>query len=131
MSVVHIEEHEFSDDGLKLFYLSAGPKNGPLVIFVHGWPAIAETWKPQISAFAALGFHVIAPDMRGYGRSTATRNSRDYRLERLVSDMLALLAYLERQSAVWIGHDWGSPVVWALASHHPEVDEHFPQGRVI
>jgi soluble epoxide hydrolase/lipid-phosphate phosphatase len=121
MSSVLVEEHEFSDDELKTFYLSAGPKNGPLLIFVHGWPGIAETWKPQLSVFAAFGFHVVAPDMRGYGRSTATREASDYRLELIVSDMLKLLAHLQRKEAIWIGHDWGAAVVWALAAHHPEV----------
>lgn len=121
MASVHIEEQDFSNDERKIFYLSAGPKNGPLLIFVHGWPGIAETWKPQLSAFAALGFHVAAPDMRGYGRSTVTREAHDYRLERIVSDMLSLLAHLEKREAIWIGHDWGAPVVWALAAHHPEV----------
>jgi soluble epoxide hydrolase / lipid-phosphate phosphatase len=121
MSTTDIEEHEFTNEKLKIFYLSAGPKNGPLLIFIHGWPGLAETWKPQMSAFAALGFRVVAPDMRGYGRSTVTRNSRDYRLEQIVSDILTLLAHLEREEAIWIGHDWGAAVVWALVAHHPEV----------
>jgi soluble epoxide hydrolase/lipid-phosphate phosphatase len=121
MSNVQIKENEFSKDGVNIFYLSAGPKNGPLLILVHGWPSIAETWKPQITAFAALGFRVVAPDMRGYGRSTATRVVHDYRMERIVTDMLMLLAHLQRREATWIGHDWGAGVVWALAAHHPEV----------
>jgi len=121
MSEVQIEEHEFNNGEVKTFYLSAGPKNGPLLILVHGWPGLAETWKPQLSAFAAFGFHVVAPDMRGYGRSTVTRETADYRLERIVLDMLALLAHLERQEAIWIGHDWGAAAVWALAAHYPKV----------
>jgi soluble epoxide hydrolase/lipid-phosphate phosphatase len=121
MSTSNLEEHEFSTNEQKTFYLSAGSKDGPLLIFVHGWPAIAETWKPQLSAFAALGFHVIAPDMRGYGRSTVTQKSSDYCLERLVADMLELLSHLEKREAIWIGHDWGAAVVSALAAHHPEI----------
>jgi soluble epoxide hydrolase / lipid-phosphate phosphatase len=121
MSIVPIEEHEFSEGELKTFYLSAGPSNGPLLILVHGWPGIAETWKPQISAFAAFGFRVVAPDMRGYGRSTTTREAHDYRLERIVADLLVLLDHLQRQEAIWIGHDWGAAAVWALVAHHPEV----------
>lgn len=58
--------------------------------------------------------------MRGYGRSTVHRRHEDYALEESVADMLELLAHLERDKAVWVGHDWGSPVVWALASHHPQ-----------
>ena len=119
MSTTNIEEHVFYADGLRFFYLSVGTKNGPLLVFVHGWPAVAETWKPQLSAFAAFGFHVLAPDLRGYGRSTVTREAHDYCLERLVSDMLLLLTHLQRREAVWIGHDWGACVVWAFVGRTP------------
>ena len=116
-----ITEHEVTYSGSTTAYLAAGPESGPLLIFVHGWPGIAETWKPQLNAFAALGFRVVAPDTRGYGRSTVSRDVRDYSLEVLVGDLIALLAHLERQEAIWVGHDWGSGIVWALAAHHPEV----------
>jgi soluble epoxide hydrolase/lipid-phosphate phosphatase len=118
-----ITEHEFSFDNgkSKTRYIAAGPQSGPLLIFIHGWIAVAETWKEQILAFSALGFRVVAPDTRGYGGSTVTKNVRDYALERHVSDMLALLSHLNRSQAVWIGHDWGAGLVWALAAHHPEV----------
>lgn len=60
------EEHIVTyGDGKKIFYNAAGPANGPLLIFVHGWPAIGKLWKPQIDAFSAMGFRVIAPDMPG------------------------------------------------------------------
>lgn len=60
------EEHDFTySDGKKIFYYAAGPANGPLLIFLHGWPAIGKLWKPQLDAFSAMGFRVIAPDMPG------------------------------------------------------------------
>ena len=62
------EEHEFTygvGGAKKTFYLAAGPKYGPLIIFIHGWPAIAKTWKHQLQTFASLGFRAIAPDMPG------------------------------------------------------------------
>jgi soluble epoxide hydrolase/lipid-phosphate phosphatase len=121
MDSQRITEHEFTSNGSKTAYLTAGPDSGPLLVFVHGWPAIAETWKPQLTTFAALGFHVVAPDTRGYGRSTVSRDIKDYSMERLVGDLLALLTHLNRKEAVWIGHDWGSGIVWALVAHHPEV----------
>lgn len=116
-----ITEHEFTFSSGKTRYLSAGPTNGPLLIFIHGWIAVSETWKPQLLSFASLGFHVVAPDTRGYGGSTVTRNITDYRLEQHVTDMLALIEHLGREEAVWIGHDWGCGLVWALVAHHPEV----------
>ena len=69
---------------------------------------------------AALGFRCVAPDMRGYGRSSTYTRHEDFAQELIVEDMLELLASLGRDKAVWIGHDWGSSVVWNVASHHPD-----------
>jgi soluble epoxide hydrolase/lipid-phosphate phosphatase len=118
---VTISRHEFIANNHKTSYLTAGPTVGPLLIFVHGWPGIAETWKLQIETFASLGFYVAAPDTRGYGYSSVSKIVSDYSLEVLVQDALALLSHLRREEAIWIGHDWGSGIVWALAAHHPEV----------
>jgi soluble epoxide hydrolase/lipid-phosphate phosphatase len=118
---VTISRHDFDANNHKTSFLTAGPKSGPLLIFVHGWPGIAETWKRQIETFASLGFYVVAPDTRGYGYSSVSNTISDYSLEALVQDALALLSHLQRKEAVWIGHDWGSGIVWAVAAHHPEV----------
>jgi len=101
-------------------YLEAGPEDGPLLVFVHGWPGLASTWRHQFGHFAARGYRVVAPDMRGYGDSTVHDDPAAYRQELVVADMLALLDHLERGRAVWIGHDWGSPTVWNIAAHFPE-----------
>ena len=115
-----ITEHTVKTDRHTTFYLEAGPEDGPLVIFVHGWPELAVSWRHQLTALAALGFRAIAPDMRGYGRSTVYPQPSDYALEHSVRDMLELLDTLGQEKAVWVGHDWGSPVVWDIASHYPE-----------
>lgn len=61
-----LEEHEFIfGTQKKTFYLAAGPQDGPLLVFIHGWPTIAKTWQHQLKAFALLGFRVVAPDMPG------------------------------------------------------------------
>jgi pimeloyl-ACP methyl ester carboxylesterase len=91
-----------------------------VIVFVHGWPELSLSWRHQLPCFADLGFRAIAPDMRGYGRSGVYRRHEDYALEHAVRDMIELLDGLGREKAVWVGHDWGSPVVWSLASHHPE-----------
>lgn len=101
-------------------YLACGAQAAPLLIFVHGWPELSLSWRHQLPAFAALGFRCIAPDMRGYGRSSTYPRHEDFALALIVDDMLELLASLGRERAVWIGHDWGSPVVWSIAGHHPE-----------
>ncbi|MBN8903417.1 MAG: alpha/beta fold hydrolase [Rhodospirillales bacterium] len=100
------------------FHLACGPADGPLLIFVHGWPELSLSWRHQLPAFAALGFRCIAPDIRGYGRSSIYPRHDDYALRPIVADMLELLDSTGREQAVWIGHDWGAPVVWSIAAHH-------------
>jgi pimeloyl-ACP methyl ester carboxylesterase len=118
--LVSMTEHFTKTDRHASFYLACGPETGRLIIFVHGWPELSHSWRRQLRCFAALGFRCIAPDMRGYGRSSSYRTHADYALEHSVHDMLDLLDHLGPERAIWVGHDWGSPVVWSLASHHPE-----------
>lgn len=101
-------------------YLAAGPADGPLIVFVHGWPDLATGWRAQLRAFAALGFRAVAPDMRGYGGSSVPAEREAYAQREIVADMLELLEGLGGEEAIWVGHDWGAPVVWNIASHHPE-----------
>ena len=102
------------------FYLACGPEDAPAMVFIHGWPELSISWRHQLPCFAALGFRCIAPDMRGYGRSSVYTNHEDYALGHTTCDMIELLDALGREKAVWVGHDWGSPVVWSLASHHED-----------
>ncbi|WP_428485515.1 alpha/beta fold hydrolase [Rhodopila sp.] len=114
-----ITEHVVETDRHTTFYLACGPADATPLIFVHGWPELSISWRHQLPVFADLGFRCIAPDMRGYGRSGVYARHQDYALEHSVRDMIELLAALGRDKAVWVGHDWGTPVVWSLASHHP------------
>ncbi len=102
------------------FYLSCGRPDATPIVFVHGWPELSISWRHQLSVMAGLGFRAIAPDMRGYGRSSVYGRHQDYAQEEIVADMLDLLDALGVEKAVWVGHDWGGPVVWSLAQHHPE-----------
>jgi len=102
------------------FYLACGGRTRPPIIFVHGWPELAVSWRHQLRCFGGLGFRAVAPDLCGYGRSSVYSRHADYALEAVVQDMLELLDTLGQERAVWVGHDWGSPVVWSLASHHPD-----------
>jgi len=102
------------------FYLSCGDEGATPIIFVHGWPELSISWRHQLPVFGNLGFRAIAPDMRGYGRSSVYVRHEDYALEHSVADMIALLDALGAQKAIWVGHDWGAPVVWSIAQHHPE-----------
>ncbi|WP_374346574.1 alpha/beta fold hydrolase [Phenylobacterium sp.] len=102
------------------FYLSAGRADATPIIFVHGWPELSISWRHQLPVMAGLGFRAIAPDMRGYGRSSIYDRHDAYGQEEIVDDMLELLDSLGAEKAIWVGHDWGAPVVWSLAQHHPE-----------
>lgn len=101
------------------FYLSCGSTSATPIIFVHGWPELSISWRHQLPVFAGLGFRAIAPDMRGYGRSSIYTRHEDYRLEEIVADMIDLIDALGVEKALWVGHDWGAPVVWSIAQHHP------------
>ena len=110
----------FSSPRHTTHYWQAGPAGRPLVIFLHGWPEIGLVWTAQMEAFASEGWHCIAPDMRGYGGSSAPIASDAYALKEIVDDMVELHDHLGANPAVWVGHDLGSPVAAALAAHHPE-----------
>ncbi len=120
MSLFAITEHTVQTGSHSSFYLACGPEDGPLIIFVHGWPELSLSWRHQLPSMASLGFRAVAPDMRGYGRSTVYSKHSDYAQELIVADMIHLLDALGREKAVWVGHDWGSPVVWNIANHHPD-----------
>ncbi|MEO1656971.1 MAG: alpha/beta hydrolase [Pseudomonadota bacterium] len=115
-----ISEHVLTTDRHETFYLACGPEDGPLVIFCHGWPELSITWSKQLQALGASGVRAIAPDMRGYGRSTVHPNKEDYRIEEIARDMIELLDHLGADKAVWVGHDLGAPVMWSIAQHFPE-----------
>jgi len=93
---------------------------GPAVVFCHGFPELAYSWRHQLPAVAAAGFRAIAPDMRGYGGSSRPAATTDYDMAHLTGDLVGLLDALDIERAVFVGHDWGAAVVWALATLHPE-----------
>lgn len=95
--------------------LDLGPADGPLIIFVHGWPELGIVWRAQLDHFAAAGWRCIAPDMRGYGGSSVPGNPEAYEMRELIVDMVELHDALGGEPAIWVGHDWGSAVVWQLA----------------
>jgi pimeloyl-ACP methyl ester carboxylesterase len=100
-------------------YLECGPDDGPLMIFLHGWPSIGLMWRAQMDAFAADGWHCVAPDLRGFGGSSAPAASDAYAIEEVVADMAELHDHLGGDPAIWVSHDWGCVVASALAAHEP------------
>lgn len=115
-----VTEHVLTTTRHETFYLACGDEDAPLVIFLHGWPELSRSWRHQLPAIAALGYRCIAPDMRGYGRSSTYARHEDYAGEHIVADMIELLESLGAGQAIWVGHDLGAVIVWALAQHHPD-----------
>src|SRR5882757_5041293 len=85
------------------FYLAAGPGTGTPIIFLHGWPELSISWRHQLPVFANLGFCAIAPDMRGYGRSSVYGKHADYTQREIVADMVELADALKIEKAIWVG----------------------------
>src|SRR5947209_10062153 len=114
--------------GLTMHDLEAGwQSERPLVLLVHGFPELAFSWRKVIAPLADAGFHVVAPDERGYGRTTGWDGEydgdlRSFRMINLARDMLALVSALGyREVHAVVGHDFGSPVAAYCALIRPDV----------
>ena len=107
-------------NGVDLVVHEAGEVGNPIVVLSHGFPELAHSWRHQMQPLAAAGFHVIAPDQRGYGHSSAPSAIDAYGTDHLTADLFALLDHYGKDDAVFVGHDWGAMVVWEAARHRPE-----------
>jgi pimeloyl-ACP methyl ester carboxylesterase len=115
-----MSERTVSTNGVDLHVTEAGDPGGSPVVLCHGFPELAYSWRHQLPALAAAGYHVVAPDQRGYGRSSRPDDIADYDIVHLTDDLLGLLDDLGHERAAFIGHDWGAMVVWALSLRAPE-----------
>ncbi|WP_374516649.1 alpha/beta fold hydrolase [Brevundimonas sp.] len=106
-------------DRLKQQVLEAG--DGPLLLLVHGFPELSISWRAQIEALAAAGFHAVAPDMRGYGGTDKPAERTAYGVLDLVGDMVDLVRALGETRCVVVGHDWGAAVAWHCALMRPDL----------
>ena len=105
-------------NGIRLNIAEQG--KGPVVLLCHGFPEAWYSWRHQLDALAAAGFHAVAPDMRGYGKSDRPEAIDQYTLLHLVGDIVGLLDALGVQRAVIAGHDWGAVVAWHAALLRPD-----------
>ena len=107
-------------NGIDMAVYEAGPKDGVPVVMCHGFPELAYSWRHQIPALAAAGFRAIAPDQRGYGRTSRPDAVADYDMEHLTGDLAGMLDALGLKDAIFCGHDWGGLVVWQMPLFHPK-----------
>lgn len=98
----------------------SGSPGDPVVVLLHGFPESAHSWRHQMRPLADAGYHVLAPDQRGYGRSTAPREVGAYAGARLADDVCALLDDAGAEQGLIVGHDWGALVAWHLGATRPE-----------
>jgi len=112
-------EPRFVDtNGIRMGVYEAGPKDGTTVVLCHGFPELAYSWRHQIPALAEAGYHVLAPDQRGYGLTDRPETIEDYDIHHLTGDLVGLLDAAGVEKAVFAGHDWGGIVVWAMPLLH-------------
>jgi pimeloyl-ACP methyl ester carboxylesterase len=107
-------------NGIELHVVSAGPTDGKPVVLCHGFPELWYSWRHQITALADAGYRVLAPDLRGYGTSSAPKDVMAYGSDQLTADLCGLLDHYGYERAHFTGHDWGSMVVWEMGRLHPE-----------
>jgi pimeloyl-ACP methyl ester carboxylesterase len=117
-AMLPIKETDIATNGVTLRVTEQG--QGPAILFAHGFPDTGYTWRKQMYAVAAAGYRAIAPDMRGYGGSSAPADAALYTPFQTVGDLVGLLDALQVRQAIIVGHDWGANVAWNAAMMRPD-----------
>ncbi len=113
-----ITHRNIETNGISMHIAEAG--EGPLVLLIHGFPESWYSWRHQLPALAGAGYHVVAPDVRGYGRTDAPKPIEAYSMKQMTADYVGLLDALGAETAVVVGHDWGAPMAWNSAVLYPD-----------
>jgi pimeloyl-ACP methyl ester carboxylesterase len=112
-----VTNRQVEANGISVHVAEAG--DGPLVLLIHGVPELWYSWRHQLSGLADAGYHVVAADLRGCGRTDAPPGVERYSMLHLVADVVGLLDALGEETAVVVGHDWGTQVGYHCAELHP------------
>jgi pimeloyl-ACP methyl ester carboxylesterase len=117
-----ITQRRVATNGIELNIAEQLPVQGKgkLILLLHGFPESWYSWRHQFAPLAAAGYHVVAPDMRGYGKSDKPDDITAYNQVEVTNDVVGLIPALGYETAVVIGHDWGAPTAWSSALHHPQ-----------
>ena len=113
-----IEHSTITTNGIRMHVASIG--TGPAVLFLHGFPELWYSWRHQIISLSALGYHCIAPDLRGYGDTDAPPSPASYTVHHVVGDLVGLLDHLGIDQAFLVGHDWGAFIAWHFCLFRPD-----------
>ncbi|MEQ9451700.1 MAG: alpha/beta hydrolase [Pseudomonadales bacterium] len=120
MNQSDITQRRVATNGIELNIAEQGPADGPLVLMLHGFPESWYSWRHQFAPLAAAGFHAVAPDMRGYGKSDKPEAISAYNQVEVMRDIVGLIPALGYETAIVIGHDWGAPTAWGCALNYPD-----------
>lgn len=115
-----VSHRTIETNGIQMHVVEAGPQAGQLIVLCHGFPESWYSWRHQIDALSRAGYRVVAPDMRGYGKTDKPHAIDQYSMFHLVGDVVGLLDALKAPTAVVVGHDWGAPVAWNCALMRPD-----------
>jgi len=115
-----LRERFIETNGIKLHVMEAGPEDGPMILFLHGFPEFWWAWRKQLPYFADKGYRVVAPDQRGYNLSDKPEGVAAYNIDKLAKDMIGLIDAYGQKQVYLVGHDWGASVSWWLALKYPD-----------
>jgi len=116
-SLNNVRHRTVTANGIRIHLAEAGDPDSSkaLALMVHGFPESWYSWRYQLPALAEAGYHAVAIDVRGYGRSSKPSRVKDYRMVQKVADVVGVIEALGNRPTVLIGHDWGAPIVWNTA----------------
>jgi Predicted hydrolases or acyltransferases (alpha/beta hydrolase superfamily) len=114
-----LKQYDIDVRGINIHVAEAG--EGPMVLFVHGFPESWYSWRHQLAAVSNAGYRAVAIDVRGYGSSYAPKAIDEYRLVHLAGDCVGVVETLGEDTSLIVGHDWGSPIASAAASFRPDI----------
>ncbi|KAK7397163.1 hypothetical protein VNO78_18330 [Psophocarpus tetragonolobus] len=118
MNLEGIKHRRVKVNGIKMHVAEKG--KGPVVLFLHGFPDLWYTWRHQIMGLSSMGYHAVAPDLRGYGDSEVPATRGNYTVFNVVGDIIALLDTMGVQKVYLVGHNWGAIIGWHLSMFRPE-----------
>ena len=120
MKIIHLQEQFIDTNGVRYFVKKAGDNGAPLILFLHGFPDSWYSWKHQLTATAAVGYHAVAPDMLGCGETDAPSQIERYSQDEMAKDIVGIIDALDYDQAIIVGHDLGASLSWQISLLFPE-----------